>query len=362
MLSGSLNRALGSRLVNALTAPHGVDRFLEPFNPMWSVDKIRARIESITRPTADSVSLRMRPNRHWKGFLAGQYVRVQVEIGGVRRSRCYSLSDAQAAHDGLIEITVKAQDEGLVSAYLNRNARVGMVIGLSQAEGEFVLPQAVSAPLMLIAGGSGITPIMAMLRTLARGGHAGVLSLLYYVRNAADTIFADELIELFGAQPEWKLRVIRTRESGGSRFGRAHLDGLVQDLAAAEIYVCGPAALIDAVSALCAELGCESRLRLERFTATSTSAPADPDTISGELRFVRSERYAANDGRSLLDQAEAAGLRPESGCRMGICHSCTCRKTSGVVRDLRSGRLSSSGEEDIQICVSAAVGDVTLDI
>jgi ferredoxin-NADP reductase len=361
IFTASLDRVLGSPLVDALTAPYGVDRFLEPFNPMWSADKVKARVVAVSRSTADSVTLRMRPNRHWKGFAAGQYVRVQVEIRGVRRSRCYSLSDVHGAHDGLIEITVKRQDDGLVSAYLNQNARVGLVVGLSQAEGEFVLAEAQSAPLMLIAGGSGITPIMSMLRTLNRRGHAGAVSLLYYVRSAADTIFAAELRDLFDAQPEWKLSIVRTRESGG-RFCGEHVDALMADIKTADIYVCGPAALIEAASALCVERGCELRLRLERFTAAPIALPVDPNTVSGELKFVRSERYTANDGRSLLDQAEAAGLRPEAGCRMGICHSCTCRKTSGVVRDLRTGALSSGGEEDIQICVTAAVGDVTLDI
>lgn len=362
ILAGRLNRLLGSPLVDALTAPHGVDRFLEPFNPMWSVGKVRARVVSVRRMTAGSVTLRLRPNPLWKGFVAGQYVRVQVEVAGVRRSRCYSLSDAPGARDGLIEITIKRQDGGQVSKWLNQHARTGLVVGLSQAEGEFVLPEPPSAPLLLIAGGSGITPMMSMLRTLDKRGHGGAVSLLYYVRSAADTIFADELSVLFAAHPGWKLQIVRTRDAGARRFCGEQVDALNADISSADIFVCGPAALIEAVSTLCAERGCQSRLRVERFVAASPAAPADPNTISGELKFVRSERYAANDGRSLLDQAEAAGLRPEAGCRMGICHSCTCRKTSGVVRDLRSGQLSSAGEEDIQICVSAAVGDVSLDI
>lgn len=358
LLSTGLDRVLRSPLIDALTAPHGVDRYLEPFNPMWSASRVKARVIAVSRPTADAVTLRLLPNRNWQGFVAGQYVRVQVEIAGIRRSRCYSLSDAHAAADGAIEITVQRQRDGLVSAHLHRHARVGLVLGLSQAEGDFVLPAAVAAPLLLVAGGSGITPIMAMLRTLHRRGHDGAVGLLYYVRSAADTIFAAELDALFAAHPRWQLRVVRTRE-GGAHFSAAQADALTADPAAADIYVCGPAPLIAAVAALCAERGCESRLRYERFAAAPL--PAGPvQAGGGELRFARSERYVADDGRSLLDQAEAAGLRPEAGCRMGICHSCTCRKTAGVVRDLRSGRLSSAGEEDIQICVSAAVGDVTL--
>jgi len=71
---------------------------------------------------------------------------------------------------------------------------------------------------------------------------------------------------------------------------------------------------------------------------------------------------AVNNGATLLDQAEAAGLRPEAGCRMGICHTCTCRKTSGTVKNLQTGALSSEADEDIQICISVPVGTVTLDL
>jgi ferredoxin-NADP reductase len=358
----NLDRVLTSPLVAALTAPYGVDRFLEPFNPMWSATQVRGRIEAVQRQTRDSVTITVRPNRHWQGFVAGQYARIEVEIDGVRRSRCYSLASAAPGRDGAVEFTIKQQDGGLVSTFLYAYAQVGMVLGLSQAEGEFVLPEsATPAPLLLVAGGSGITPVMSMLRTLDGRANSAPVSLLYYVRSTADTIYGDELAAMFARHADWQLQVVRTRE-GGSHFSPAHVDALVADLAAVDTYVCGPAALIDALIALCAERGCETRLRHERFTAPVSTVVLDPNTVSGELRFVRSERLATNDGRSLLDQAEAAGLRPEAGCRMGICHSCTCRKTSGVVRDLRSGKLSSDGEEDIQICVSAAVGDVTLDL
>lgn len=357
----NLDRVLTSPLVAALTAPYGVDRFLEPFNPMWSATQVRGRIEAVQRQTRDSVTITVRPNRHWQGFVAGQYARIEVEIDGVRRSRCYSLASAAPGRDGAVEFTIKQQDGGLVSTFLYAYAQVGMVLGLSQAEGEFVLPESPTTPLLLVAGGSGITPVMSMLRTLDGRASSAPVSMLYYVRTAADTIYGDELAALFARHAGWQLRVIHTRD-GGSHFSPAHVDALVADLAAVDTYVCGPAALIDALIALSAERGCEARLRHERFTAPVSTAVIDPNTVSGELRFIRSERLATNDGRSLLDQAESAGLRPEAGCRMGICHSCTCRKTSGVVRDLRSGKLSSDGEEDIQICVSAAVGDVTLDL
>ncbi len=107
-------------------------------------------------------------------------------------------------------------------------------------------------------------------------------------------------------------------------------------------------------------MGAESRLRVEHFVPPAPTASADAG--GGTLTFARSGRTATGDGRSLLEQAEAAGLRPEHGCRMGICHTCTCRKTAGSVLDLRSGAVLGDDEPDVRICVSAPVGDVTLDL
>jgi len=134
----------------------------------------------------------------------------------------------------------------------------------------------------------------------------------------------------------------------------------VPDYTEATAFLCGPPAMMKAVEQVWAEDGQTERLHLERFTA----APLVIDSAhaEGEVRFVRSERLAVNNGATLLDQAEAAGLRPEHGCRMGICKACTCRKASGVVRDVRTGELSAAGEQEIQICVSVPVGTVTLDI
>ena len=102
-------------------------------------------------------------------------------------------------------------------------------------------------------------------------------------------------------------------------------------------------------------------LHLEHFTAQAVTTARD-ENAEGDVRFARSERIAVNTGTNLLEQAEAAGLTPESGCRMGICYSCTCKKTSGKVRDTRTGQISDAGEEDIQLCVSVPVGTVTLDL
>ena len=134
---------------------------------------------------------------------------------------------------------------------------------------------------------------------------------------------------------------------------------MISDHAAAATFVCGPPALIDAVRRTWAKDGLPEPA-LETFTAPALRF--DTDDAEGTVRFAVSGREVANSGLPLLEQAEDAGLSPEHGCRMGICNTCSARKTSGTVRNVISGTASSAGEEQIRICVSVPVGDVALEI
>jgi stearoyl-CoA 9-desaturase NADPH oxidoreductase len=366
--NGGLRRLLGSRLAATLAFPHGVDRYLEQFNPAWSLAEVRATVVGVRHLTADSVTLTLRPNRNWQGFRAGQFVRLTVEINGVRRTRCFSPANSAHARDGLIELTAKTHAGGFVSKYLREQARPGMVVTLSQADGVFALPDLRPERILLISGGSGITPVMAMLRTLLDENHPGRITFLHYCNTAADMIYAGELAEIAARHPHVEL--IRCFAQPGQNedergelqglFSREQLSAAVPDYAAAACFLCGPPAMMQAVEQVYAEDGLAARLHLERFSTAPVAI--EGAGAEGEVRFARSERLALNTGDTLLNQAEAAGLKPESGCRMGICHACTCRKTAGRVRDLRTGQISDAGEEEIQICVSVPVGGVTLEL
>lgn len=362
-ISQGLRLALSSRIAATLAYPHGVDRYLEPFAPTYSLSEVRAEVTAVRHQTDDSVTMTLRPNGNWQGFLAGQYVRLTVEINGVRRTRCYSPANSVHAADGLIELTAKAHAGGFVSKHLQQNLQVGTIVGLSQAEGSFALPELRPSRVLLISGGSGITPVMAMLRTLCDEGHIGQITFLHYSNAAKEQIYAAELAEIAARYPNVQLlRGYVEANQGGELnglFGRAHLNA-VPDYAEAQTFLCGPPGMMKAVQKLWADEGIAERLHLEHFTAAPMVI--DSANAEGEVRFARSERLARNSGGTLLDQAEAAGLKPESGCRMGICHACTCRKTAGRVRDTRTGEISDAGEGDIQICISVPVGTVTLDI
>jgi ferredoxin-NADP reductase len=325
-------RVLDSRLVDLLTGPHGVDRYTELVKPTWTLGEARAEVLAVDRLTPRSVTLTLRPNRTFAGFQAGQHVNLRLEIDGRRVTRCYSPASSEHCADGLLELTVGHHDGGLVSGFLREHARPGMVVGLDGVGGDFVLPAERPERIVLISGGSGITPVLSMLRTLCDEGHDGEVVFVHYARSAAQAGYRAEL---------------ERRLTG--RFGPAHVD-----TAAAAVFVCGPPALVGAVREHCPEA------RSESFVAPVSVIPANPS--GARVGFAASGVEAVDDGRSLLEQAEAAGLRPEHGCRMGICHSCTCRKTSGTVRNLITGAVSTAEEEDVQICVSVPVGDVEIAI
>ena len=377
------------RLLDALATPHGADRYLDLLHPGSSPGEPRAEIVAARHQGIGSVTLTLRPDGDWRGFRAGQHVRLTVEIDGVRETRFYSPACAERV-DGDIEVTVRAHAAGKVSRYLNERARPGMVVGCSAAQGEFVLPRKRPEPLLLISGGSGITPMMSILRTLHDESHPGQVTFLHYARTVRHIPYRDELERIAGGAPNVRVKLVGTREGGahkdsarpgsanehGTRKGGAGanqarqsdplnryltsrlLRRLAPDYEGAYTYVCGPPSLIAAVRVLRDEEGIDAPLWAESFQPPAF-APAE-QAAEGSVRFVRSSKRAPSDGRCLLEQAEQAGLRPAHGCRMGICRMCTTRKTAGSVRNLLSGEISGGASEDIQICVTAPVGDVEL--
>jgi ferredoxin-NADP reductase len=341
-------RVLRSPLVDLLTGPHGVDRYTELVTPTWTTGEARAKIVAVRRQTPRSVTLTLEPNLAFTGFRAGQHINLTVEIAGRRRTRPYSPASAEGSP--YIELTIGRHEGGLVSNYLYEHARPGMVVGLDSVGGDFVLPTARPRRILFVSGGSGITPVMSMLRTLRAEGFTGDVAFIHYARAAEEACYRDELHAMPG------VRVLHgyTRSTEGSdldgRFGAEHLAAALPEPDA--VYVCGPPELVQAVREHCADVSSES------FVPPTFTVSAEAS--GGRVSFTDSGAEVVDDGRPLLEQAEAAGLNPESGCRMGICHSCTRRKTRGAVRNLITGAVSSADEEDVQICVSAPVGDVDL--
>jgi ferredoxin-NADP reductase len=283
-------------------------------------------------------------------------VRLRVEIEGRRVERVYSLSSRPGARR--LAITVKRQDDGLVSQTLHRRVTAGAVLTISQADGAFVLPQALPAKMLLLSGGSGITPVMAMLRDLHARGYTGDVMFLHVCRSPADLIFAQPLQDIATAFPALKLKLHFTQSAG--RFSPETLGADVPDLAERETWLCGPAELMNDVHRHWEDEAFTAPLHSERFTAPAlrpASFPGAPVTVS----LTRSGgAFTTSGSEPLLVQAERAGLTPKHGCRIGICRSCQCLKTQGTVENLQTGEVSSSPNELIRLCISAAHSDVAL--
>jgi ferredoxin-NADP reductase len=353
-------RVLHSSLVEALAYPHGVDRYVELVRPLLLRDDVRAEVTAVAHQTPRSVTLTLRANDNWRGLRAGQSVNVSVEIDGAWHTRPYSPAGSEHAAGGELELTVSTHPEGRVSRYLREHARPGMIVGLTQAQGEFVLPDPRPERVLLISGGSGITPVMAMLRTLCDEGFDGEVGFVNFARSRQLALYRDAL-ERLPVRHE-RLQVVRgfTRaRAGAARFGREHARAAIGDYAGAATFVCGPPALIDTVRTVWGQDGLQPPL-VEMFTPPAQAF--DTAGARGNVSFALSGCTAANSGLPLLEQAEDAGLAPEHGCRMGICNTCSTRKRAGTVRNIFTGVTSGAADEQIRICVSVPVGDVELDL
>lgn len=346
-------------LVQTLTTPHPVDRYLELVRPMLTVRDMRARIVGVDRSVPGTLSLSLRPTRQWDGLLAGQFVQLGVVIDGVRHTRCYSPVNSQHDRRRRLDLTMRVHPHGLVSRHLHEHAEPGMVLDLEPASGVFHLPPQRPDRVLLISGGSGITPVLSMLRTLADEGYSGEVVFLHYARSPELVPHRDELAAIAAAEPNISVE-LRYPERDGRGFDHEELVRVAPWFAEAQTFLCGPPPLMDSVREVFIAEGLGERLHTEEFVATVT--PVDTAEVHGTTTFSASGVTAENAGASLLEQAEAAGLSPEYGCRMGICFSCTSVRRSGCTRNLRTGDLETDPDQPIQLCVQAAVGDVDIDI
>src|SRR5437764_1382187 len=184
------------RAVRAFSTPLLPDDYLELINPLWSTRELRGRIERIDHVTSNAATIAIKPGYRWEGHCAGQYIRIGVDIRGVRHWRAYSLTSEPDRPDGFISITPKLVESGVVSPYLVKHGRPGTIVSLGGVEGDFVLPDPLPDKLLFISAGSGITPIISMLRSLCRQNALHDAVLLHSARTEDDVIFGGELRHL----------------------------------------------------------------------------------------------------------------------------------------------------------------------
>lgn len=353
-----LRAGLASRVLRAaelITTPLLPGDYLDLISPLRTGADLRGRIEAIVPETDEAATVAIRPGGGWAGHEPGQYIRIGVDVDGVRQWRAYSVTSDPARTDGLITITVKAIPDGVVSSHLVRRARPGTIVHLDQATGDFVLPRPRPERVLFLTAGSGITPVMGMLR--ASGADLTDVVLLHSAPTGGDVIFGAELRALAAAG---RIRLLERHTDIEGSLDLAELDDLVPDWPDRETWACGPTGLLDAAEAHWETVGRPDRLHSERFRPVVVTAGE-----GGHVTFSRTGTTVTSDGAStILDAGEDAGVLMPSGCRMGICFGCVLPLREGSVRDLRTGELTTAAVGDgvrIQTCVSAAAGPCEID-
>jgi len=354
-VSKTRRRALDA--VRSLFTPLLPDDYLELINPLWSTQELRGRIERIERETSDAVTVLIRPGYEWMGHRPGQYLRIGVVVDGVHHWRAYSLTTDPGRPDGLIGITPKLVESGVVSPYLVRQARPGDIVRLGGVEGTFVLSDPPPRQLLFISAGSGITPIMSMLRSLDRDEALEDVVHIHSARSADGVIFDEQLRDLDSRRRGYRPHLRITGEAG--RVAPAHLDELCPDWRQRHAFVSGPGEMLDALTRHWEEHGDPGLLEMERFQPVIGGGAVAGE--GGSVRFITSGIEAACDGGTpILVAGEEAGAELPFGCRMGICHTCIGRLCAGEVRDLRTGEVYGQEGEMVRTCVNAPEGDVAI--
>lgn len=347
------------RAVRHLFTPLLPDDYLELINPLWTTRELRGRVERIEPEGSDAATVMIRPGFAWQGHAPGQYVRLGVLIDGRYHWRAYSLTSDPDDEDGLVSVTPKKVDKGVVSPYLVQRIRPGEVVRLGEVEGVFTLPDPLPASMLFISAGSGVTPIISMLRSLHHRRALDDVVVIHSARTERQLMFGAALRELDRRHDGMRLELRLTEHQG--RITPDDLDRLCPDWREREAFCSGPGEMLDGLVEHWTEHGDPTRMHLERFQPIIGGGVGEG--TGGSVRFLRSKVTVDCDGGTpILVAGEKEGLTLPFGCRIGICHTCAGTARSGTIRDLRTGDVADVTGKVIRTCVNTAEGDLEIEL
>ena len=333
------------------TYPRDPKDYLQIFNSLSSARYTRGIVTRVTRETADTSTIFFKTGDGWIPHLAGQWARIGVSLNGKRVWRPFSISAGEGEDPS---ITVKANGE--VSSFLAEDAAPGTLLYLEEPSGQFVLDETPASMLFIVAG-SGITPVMSMLRTLMPRRPDHDVILLYSSRSAADCIFHDEILELADQFPGLKPVFWFSDDRGRIDFSETgDIPRLCPDYQDRVLYSSGPDSFVSRVQELATLHG--GQTRVERFDVVRRTSSGD----NGEVHFSRSDETLEVSGTdSILEAAEKSGRTLPHGCRIGICRSCLVPMTQGQVADIRTGEVNIDPGL-VQTCITRPAPWAELDL
>ena len=345
----------------ALTTPLLPDDYLELLNPAWSTRELKGRIEEIRPETEDAYTVVVQPFFPWQGHWPGQYLRIGVEVDGIRHWRAYTLTSDPDHPEGKVSITTKRVAEGKLSPWFTDPGNAGEIVFLGGAEGAFRIPHPVPEKLLMISAGSGITPIWAHVRNLARSSSSAEIRHLHCCRHEDDFIFGAKLRELRKTRRNYDLVEHHSKADG--RIKPEDLDEVCPDWKERPTFLSGPREMIDAFKQRWEDEADPEMLAIERFQPIIGGDETAEVGEGGSIRFRVTECEASCDGQTpILEAGEQAGATLPFGCRMGVCHTCIGRLEEGRVRDLRTGRVHGEAGDTVRTCINAPEGHVEIDL
>ncbi|KGT48646.1 ferredoxin reductase [Acinetobacter sp. HR7] len=334
---------------------YAINFWMQKLNPIWSVNQALGKIVQKENAAQDMVSLKIQVNRLFKFGEAGQHHPVFVVVNGIRYERSYSLTQVNAQH---VLLTIKKVDGGKVSNWATDIAQVDDVIEFGQPFGDMTLANDI-APLVLLAAGSGITPMLSLLEALEKSGEFAQqpVQLLYWVKHYQDVAFKQRFETLAAKYPNFTFKVFATQEQpAAERLNASHLADL-QNLEQSTVYACGPSGFVAQAENLCAQA------KVFKSEAFSMSLTDNTETGFVNVTLTQSNKVVSiPKGQSILVSLEQQNIKPNHGCRMGICNKCACNKVEGSTKNLVNGAQNKEPGNLLKICVNSAQTDLVIDL
>jgi len=355
------------RLLNTVIDQHAANFWLQKLNPLWSMGQALGKIVKKVQVAKDMVSLTIQTNRHFQAGLAGQHHPVIIEYQGSRYERSYSLTQLNPQ---LVVLTVKKVQQGIVSSWLVDQAKVGDIIEFGQPYGDMCLT-AHQPNLLLLAAGSGITPMYSLLEAWSKQKNNinQKVQLMYWVKQQADSAFLQRFEQLSEKHPQFSFKIFYTQadvdlpsdltsvstQQLSSRINQQHIEDI--DVLNTSVYACGPSGFVTTVESLFAN---SPNLKSEAFSLSPIS-----HELMGTVNITLSKSQKTVSiarGQSILLGLEQQNIRPTHGCRMGICNKCACPKVQGATKNLVNGSENTEPGSLLKLCVNTAQTDLIIDL
>ncbi len=362
----SLYRQFSLMLANQPKLGYYLHPLLNWNKPALHPDYHCARIVDFCWETDQMLSVWLEPTSSWSGFIAGQHLLVTMLHKGRYISRSFSISSSCAvfAQQKQIRISCRIQPQGEFTKALAAGISELSHLSISDAMGDFVLSPktnaAVGKSIVMVAAGSGITPLWSMLSSVRCWTSPVVL--FYCVKNVTQAAFLAELKLLAAKQPLFELQLIETAVSGRLNLVQQLKSKAGFPLTKALYYFCGPVEMSRQYKDDLIQQGVPSTAIYAELFGLAVAASEGPVKQALMLQQGKVTVVEGAAGVPLLQAAEQQGLTPRFGCRIGVCYQCVCQKKSGQVLNLRTGQISGDGPEQIQLCISAAHSNLQIEL